>query len=259
MRENRGAPAPTLGDVVRTVLAVGAILPGLAAGVFTALVTGERRRGFNRATRLWGRHGTRAAGIRLRVEGVERLRVRPAIFTINHQSGIDPILVCALLKEDFVAVAKSEIRKNVVLGPAFAFVGTVFVERDRGRDAEAAMRPAVEACEQGLGLALAPEGTRSEGQAVGRFKKGAAHVVVGTGAPLIPIVIHNAGEILPQDGFIMRRGEVRIEVLEPIPTEDWTLDSVDPETAALEERYHEALGAGENRRSTVQVKASVAS
>ena len=156
MRENPGAPAPTLGDVLRTVLAVGAILPGLVAGVFTALVTGDRRLAFNRATRLWGRQGTRAAGIRLRVAGAERLRVRPAIFTINHQSGIDPILVCALLQEDFVAVAKSEIRKNPVLGPAFAFVGTVFVERDRGRDPVAAMRPAVEACEQGLALALAP-------------------------------------------------------------------------------------------------------
>ena len=244
MRENRGAPAPTLGDVLRTVLAVGAILPGLLAGVFTALVTRDRRRAFNQATRLWGRQGTRAAGIRLRVAGAERLRVRPAIFTINHQSGIDPILVCALLQEDFVAVAKSEIRKNPVLGPAFAFVGTVFVERDRGRDPVAAMRPAVEACEQGLALALAPEGTRSEGQVVGRFKKGAAHVAVGTGVPLIPIVIHNAGEILPQKGLIMRRGEVRVEVLEPIPTEDWTLASVEAETEALEERYREVLGVG---------------
>ena len=99
MRENRGAPAPTLGDVLRTVLAVAAILPGLLAGVLTALVTRDRRRAFNRATRLWGRQGTRAAGIRLCVEGAERLRVRPAIFTINHQSGIDPILVCALLQE----------------------------------------------------------------------------------------------------------------------------------------------------------------
>ena len=141
-------------------------------------------------------------------------------------------------------MAKSEIRRNVLLGPAFAFVGTVFVERDRGLDPEAAMQSAAVACEQGLALALAPEGTRSEGHAVGRFKKGAAHVAVGTGVPLIPIVIHNAGEILPQNGFIMRRGEVRVEVLEPIPTEDWTLDSVGPETAALEERYREALGAG---------------
>ena len=138
-----------------------------------------------------------------------------------------------------------------MLGPAFAFVGTVFVERDRGRDPVAAMRPAVEACEQGLALALAPEGTRSEGQVVGRFKKGAVHVAVGTGVPLIPIVIHNAGEILPFGGFIMRRGEVRVEVLEPIPTEDWTLDSVDPETAALEERYRAALGA--RGRASVQL------
>ena len=254
MKDNPGAPPATLGDVLRTVLAVLAIGPGLVAGVWTALWSGDRRRAFNRATRLWGLRGTRAAGIRLSVRGAERLRVRPAIFTINHQSGIDPILLCALLREDFVAVAKSEILKNPVLGPAFAFVGTVFVERDRGHDPERAMRPAVEACEQGLALALAPEGTRSEGQAVGRFKKGAAHVAVATGAPLIPIVIHNAREILPQRGLIMRRGEVRVEVLEPIPTDDWTLESVETETAALEERYREVLAGGVGPDSTSRVK-----
>ena len=233
---------PTGGDVLRTVLAVSAILPGLLAGAFTLLIGGGRRNALNRATRMWGRQGTNAAGIRLRIEGAERLRIRPAVFTINHQSGIDPILICALLRDNFVAVAKSEIRRNPVLGPAFAFVGTVFVERGGGGDPGKAMRPAVEACAQGLGLAMAPEGTRSAGRSVGRFKKGVAHVALATGVPLIPIVIHNAGQVLPRGGYIMRRGEVRVEVLEPIETAGWTADSLDAEIEGLEQRYRRALG-----------------
>ncbi len=231
----------TIGDVLRTLLAISAILPGLLAGVLTLLTGGGRRPALNRATRMWGRQGTKAAGIRLRIEGAERLRLRPAIFTINHQSGIDPILICALLREDFVAVAKSEIRRNPVLGPAFAFVGTVFVDRGRGADPVEAMRPVVEACAQGLGLAMAPEGTRSEGRSVGRFKKGVAHVALATGVPLIPIVIHNAGEVLPRGGCIMRRGEVRVEVLEPIETSAWTPESLDTQVEALEQQYRRVL------------------
>jgi putative phosphoserine phosphatase/1-acylglycerol-3-phosphate O-acyltransferase len=191
--------------------------------VLTLLTGGGRRPALNRATRMWGRQGTKAAGIRLRIEGAERLRLRPAIFTINHQSGIDPILICALLREDFVAVAKSEIRRNPVLGPAFAFVGTVFVDRGRGADPVEAMRPVV------------------EGRSVGRFKKGVAHVALATGVPLIPIVIHNAGEVLPRGGCIMRRGEVRVEVLEPIETSAWTPESLDTQVEALEQQYRRVL------------------
>ena len=241
MREKFSAPAPTLGDALRTFLALLAILPGLLAGLFTWLVSGDQRRGLNRATLLWGSQGIRAAGIRLRVEGAEHLKTRPAIFTLNHQSGIDPILVCALLRENFVAVAKSEIRKNPILGPAFTFAGTVFVERGSGQGAERALRPAVEACAAGLALALAPEGTRSAGQAVGRFKKGVIHLALATGVPLIPIVIHNAGRILPRGGFIMRRGDVYVQVLEPIATENWTPANLDTEIEALEQRYRDTL------------------
>ena len=104
------------------------------------------------------------------------------------------------------------------------------------------MRPAVEACARGLGLAMAPEGTRSAGRSVGRFKKGVAHVALATGVPLIPIVIHNAGQVLPRGGYIMRRGEVRVEVLEPIETAGWTADSLDAEIEGLEQRYRRALG-----------------
>ncbi|MDG2048650.1 MAG: lysophospholipid acyltransferase family protein [Myxococcota bacterium] len=246
MREKVSAPNPALGDALRTFLALLAILPGLIAGLLTWLASGNRRRALNLATRLWGRQGIQAAGIRLRVEGAERLKTRPAIFTLNHQSGIDPILVCALLRENFVAVAKSGIRKNPVLGPAFTFAGTVFVERGSGQEAERALRPAVEACAAGLALAIAPEGTRSAGQAVGRFKKGVVHLALATGVPLIPIVIHNAGNILPRGGFIMRRGEVYVQVLEPIPTEDWTPANLDTEIEALEQRYRDTLNMPED-------------
>ena len=243
MGEKFSAPQPSVGDAFRTILALWAILPGLVAGLWTWLTHGDRRRALNRATGLWGRQGVAAAGIRLRVEGSEYLSIRPALFTLNHQSGIDPILVCALLKENFVAVAKSGIRKNPILGPAFAFAGTVFVERGSGRESERALRPAVDACAQGLALAIAPEGTRSRGQDVGVFKKGFAHLAMATGVPLIPIVIHNAGQILPRGGFIMRRGEVFVQVLKPISTENWTSATLDAEVRALEERYRETLAA----------------
>jgi len=236
------ARSPGLVDVLRTVLALLAIAPGLAVGVAVLAATADRRRALNRAIALWGDLGTRAAGIRLEVEERERLALRPAVFVLNHRSGIDPILVCALLRRDFVGVAKREIRRNPVLGPAFAFVGTVFVDRADRAQAVRALGPAVEVLRRGLAVAVAPEGTRAAGERLGRFKKGAFRIAMAAGVPVVPIVIENAAEVLPRGGWVMTPATVRVHVLTPIDTSGWRPETLDREIASVEDLYRRALG-----------------
>jgi len=230
--------------VLRTLLALGVIPTGLAAGLATLFVNRDRRRAVNRTLAHWGSLGTRAAGIRLEVVGREHLeRPRPAVFLINHQSGVDPILICALLRRDFTAVAKREIRRNPLLGPAFAFAGVAFVDRADRAQAIHALAPAVDALASGLSLAVAPEGTRSSGAAVGPFKKGAFRIALAARAPIVPIVIHNARDVLPRRAWIMRPATVRVAVLPPIPTHAWKLERLDDEIEAVRELYRRTLSA----------------
>jgi len=226
-------------------LAARAVIPlGLLPGLVAWLATRDRRTAVNRTLTAWGEWGARAAGIRLAVEGREHLRVRPAVFLLNHQSGIDPILVCALLRRDFTAVAKKEIRRNPVLGPAFAFAGVAFVDRADRDQALRALEPAVRALRNGLSLAVAPEGTRSQGATVGPFKKGAFRIAMAAGVPIVPICIHNARDVLPRGGRIMRAATVRVSVLRPIPTNAWTLDTLDERIASVRNLYLHAEGDG---------------
>ena len=234
-------------DLLRTLLAVAAIAPGLAAGVARLLATRDRRRAINRAIEVWGDLGTRAAGVRLHIEGREHLETRPAVFVFNHQSGADPFLMCAILRRDFVGVAKAEIRKNPVLGPAFAFADTVFVDRADHEQALRALEPAVETLRRGLSILIAPEGRRSRGYEVGTFKKGAFRIAMAAGAPIVPIVMHDARDVLPRGGWIMRAGTVHVTVLEPVRTEAWRLEELDAEVARVRERFVETLAAGRGR------------
>jgi putative phosphoserine phosphatase/1-acylglycerol-3-phosphate O-acyltransferase len=214
------------------------VLPGL--GVW--LSTRNRRKAIDRTIQAWGDWGTRAAGIALDVTGAEHLRrERPAVFLLNHQSGVDPILACALLRGGFTAVAKREIRRNPVLGPAFALAGVAFVDRGGGGRAIADLEPALEALRGGLSLAMAPEGTRSRRGAVAPFKKGAFRLAMAAGVPLVPIVIHDARSVLPRGGRLMRAGRVRVDVLPPVPTAGWTRDRLDDEIAAVRRLYLERL------------------
>jgi putative phosphoserine phosphatase/1-acylglycerol-3-phosphate O-acyltransferase len=224
-------------DWIRTFAALAAIAPGLAAGVATLAATRDRRRAINRAIELWGDLGTRAAGVTLDVLGSAHLTLRPAVFVFNHQSGADPFLLCALLRRDFVGVAKIEIRSNPVLGPAFAFADTVFVDRADRAQALAALRPAVETLQRGLAILMAPEGTRSDAAALGPFKKGAFRIAMAAGAPIVPIVLHNAFEVLPRGGWFMRATTLRVTVLPPIPTKEWSLEELDARVEEVRQRF----------------------
>lgn len=229
---------------MRTIAAIAAIVPGLGAGVATLAATRNRRRAINRAIGVWGDLGTRAAGVRLAVSGREHLALRPAVFVFNHQSGADPFLLCALLQRDFVGVAKAEIRSNPLLGPAFAFAGTVFVDRSDHAQAVRALDPAIATLRRGLGILIAPEGTRSDGYGVAPFKKGAFRIALAARAPIVPIVLHDAHDLLPRGGWIMRAGTVHVSVLAPIATDAWPIEALDAHVAAVRERFAVALARG---------------
>ena len=176
--------------------------------------------------------------------GAERLRLRPAVFVFNHQSGVDPILLCALLRGGFTGVAKHEVRRHPVLGPAFAFAGTVFIDRGDREQAVGALEEAVAVLRSGIAVAIAPEGTRSHGQALGPFKKGAFRLALAARAPIVPIVLHDAWRVLPRDAWVMTAATVHASVLEPVPTAAWTLADLDARIAALHARFAAALAAG---------------
>jgi putative phosphoserine phosphatase/1-acylglycerol-3-phosphate O-acyltransferase len=62
-----------------------------------------------------------------------------------------------------------------------------------------ALAGAVATLRSGLAVAIAPEGTRSRGSALGSFKKGGFRLAMAAGVPIVPIAIHDAWRVLPRD------------------------------------------------------------
>ncbi|NNE61946.1 MAG: 1-acyl-sn-glycerol-3-phosphate acyltransferase, partial [Woeseia sp.] len=94
----------------------------------------------------------------------------------------------------------------------------------------------------GLSLAIAPEGTRSNSDRLGPFKKGPFHIAMQAGVPIVPIVIHNASDVLPKGGFFVRPTAVHVDVLPPVMTDDWRPETVDQHVAEVRDLYLETLG-----------------
>ncbi|CAG0954477.1 Phosphoserine phosphatase SerB1 [Myxococcaceae bacterium] len=241
-RSFRSRGTPGLAEVARTALAWWSVLPSFASGIPVALMNGSRRDAVNVGMATWGEIGTALAGIELAVEGEEHLWAeRPAVFIFNHQSGIDTLLLCKLLRRDVVAIGKQELRRTPLLGPIFAWSGMVFVDRDDHGKAVAALGPAVEALRSGLSIAIAPEGTRSSTTHVGPFKKGAFHLAMQAGVPIVPVVFRNALDALPKHSMLIRPARVEAVVHAPISTREWRREDLDSHVERVRSIYVETL------------------
>ncbi|MBM4266471.1 MAG: HAD-IB family hydrolase [Deltaproteobacteria bacterium] len=234
---------PTLSEVVRTGLAIGSLAPSLLIGLPAAYLTGDWQRAVNLAASTWGELATALAGIEVRVTGEQHLwSHRPAVFIFNHQSGLDMLLICKLLRRDFVGIGKKELQANPIFGPIMSLAGTVFVDRFNHEKAIEALGPAIDALRKGISLAIAPEGTRTTTPHPTRFKKGAFFMAMQAGVPIVPIVIRNTLDALPKHWVFVRPTTIDVEVLPPIDTSDWTRQTLDERVDEIHDRYVEILG-----------------
>jgi putative phosphoserine phosphatase/1-acylglycerol-3-phosphate O-acyltransferase len=232
-----------VGDVARTLLAFGSALPFLAAGLPIRALGGSQRDAMNFSVAAWANVAAIAARLKVILEGEENLwSDRPAVFLFNHQSAIDILITAKIMRQDIVGVAKKEIQRQPLMGPALSYAGTVFIDREQVRDPAAALKPAVEALAEGRSVVIAPEGTRSRNGVLGKFKRGAFHMARQAGVPIVPIVIHNAVDALPNKSLVIRPAEVKVTVLKPVSTAGWTLRDVAPQSRRVRDMYLKALG-----------------
>lgn len=182
-------------------------------------------------------------GIRLDVEHRERIeQLAPAVFVINHASSIDTFASMSLWPRLGVGIGKKEVIWLPFFGPAYVLSGHLRIDRSDRRAAIAAIDDLVTTI-AALRLSpwIAPEGTRSRDGALGRFKKGFAHIAIAGRLPIVPVVFHNARELWPTPGFSIRPGVVRVSVLDPIATTEWSLDTLDEHVASVRQAFIDAL------------------
>ena len=222
-------------DIARTAAGLAGMLGGFTAGMVLGAATGSRREAVDLGTTLAGELGSALAGIRLDVHGAEHLAARPAVFLFNHQSQLDVLILAKLLRGGFTGVAKKELANSPGFGLMFRLADVAFVDRQDNAQARKALEPAVQKLRDGISLVIAPEGTRSATPALGPFKKGAFHVAMQAGVPIVPIVIRNSGELMWRGATTIHAGTVQIAVLPPVAAEGW-----DP--AGLDEHIHEVRG-----------------
>jgi len=137
----------------------------------------------------WSAGLLRAVGVGLQVQG--QPRPGPTLLVANHVSWLDiAALHAAAPRARFVS--KADVRQWPLLGWLVAGAGTLFIERERKRDALRVVHAMAEALRAGEMVAVFPEGTTGPGPALLPFHANLLQAAIATGTPIQPAVLRYA-------------------------------------------------------------------
>lgn len=146
--------------------------------------------------------------------GHQHLLTRPAVFIANHQTELDVLLLGAIFPPYCSVTAKSSLKRIPFLGWFMALSGTVFIDRANRATALAAFDGAAEEMRrERQSVFIFPEGTRSYFDEPGLlpFKKGAFHLAVKAGVPVVPMVAANYSDVLSVRRRVFRSGRIAVK------------------------------------------------
>lgn len=139
---------------------------------------------------------------------------RPAIFIGNHQSELDVLMLGTIFPRHCSVTAKKSLKNIPFLGWFMSLSGTVFIDRANSTNARQAMAGASEEIRrERQSVYMFPEGTRSYAKdpMLLPFKKGAFHLAVQAGVPIVPVVVANYSDVLNVPEWKFRSGNVAVK------------------------------------------------
>lgn len=145
--------------------------------------------------RLWqtGRWcGQVARALGVTVEGVGRSHDGPALIVANHISWLDILAINSVHPARFVS--KADVKHWPVLGWLIGCGGTLFIERERKRDALRVVHQIAASLKQGDTIAMFPEGTTGDGTTLLPFHANLLQAAISTDALLQPIALRYADD-----------------------------------------------------------------
>jgi 1-acyl-sn-glycerol-3-phosphate acyltransferase len=168
------------------------------------------------------------AAWRFTVEGLEHVPADgPAILCPSHTSVLDSFFLPAVLPRRITYVGKAEYMDSWKTKYLFPALGMIPIDRTGGNAAERALAAAQRVLERGELFGIYPEGTRSRDGKLHKGHTGPARLALRTGAPIIPVGIIGARDIMPPNASFPRLLKpVTVKFAPPVSVERY-LDRAD--------------------------------
>jgi 1-acyl-sn-glycerol-3-phosphate acyltransferase len=170
--------------------------------------------------RCWGNLNLWAAGVKVRMKGLDNLLPGQSyVLLSNHQGWFDIFTLLGKLPIQFRWLAKEELFRVFILGRAMRAAGYVPIDRSDRRKALESLNVAADRVKGGTSVVIFPEGTRSPDGVLQEFKKGGFMLAIKSQQRIAPIAISGSYHVLPKRGdWKIQPGVIEVTVEQPIST-----------------------------------------
>jgi len=178
---------------------------------------------------FFGWIGLKFVGVKLIVKGAEKIDVNKSYVVVsNHPSTLDIFTHITALPVSIRFLTKTELFRIPVFGRVLKVLGLPRIDR---KNASANFEKINESISKVIknknSIMIFPEGKRSNQKDLLPFKKGAAYISKDFQLPIIPVVTHNAHNLMRKGEVWLRSGEITIEILNPINySEELTVEEI---------------------------------
>lgn len=180
------------------------------AGVSLTLGPLSQGRASTWSARKWSASSAKGLRIDIHALGQENVPEGGFVYTSNHESLVDILVLGAALPGDFKWAAKRSVLNVPFLGWHLRLAGHVPVDRNKGKDAALAVMAAFQSVlRRDKPLLVFPEGTRTADGKLKSFKNGAFQAAVSTGKPVVPVAIHGTYTLMSRDAVDTGTSETR--------------------------------------------------
>lgn len=165
------------------------------------------------------------------------------IYTINHSSTLDLVTMIALGLPNIRFVAKWELQYNPLFFIVGRLTGQVFIQRQKSDKAIKRIKSTYDRLKKdNLSIMVAPEGSRKHPGVIGPFKKGAFHMAVDLGFPIVPIYFEGNKELSLGGSLLSKSGTINAHIHPPIDTSGWSRETIDEHVKEVRQKYLEWAG-----------------
>ena len=168
----------------------------------------------------------------LRIVGLENIpKSGGVIYAPNHVSMFDPPIVSCASRRAVTFMAKEELFRTVIIGPLIRSVGAFPVRRGPGDIS--AIKLAIKKLEEGNVLIMFPEGTRGDGETLGKIQSGVAMLAKRSGALVVPVGVSGSHKMLPKGAKLPRFSRLKVAFGEPFKYADTATAQTEKENRKL--------------------------
>ena len=176
----------------------------------------------HRCIRQWARTSLALAGLRVHIEGQERINPQNTyIFMPNHASFLDTLLALAYIPCNFRNIIKEEVFSIPLLGLVLRRSGEIALDRKNPWKALRSLRRSADLLKKGISIVVFPEGTRSPNGEIQEFKTALFILPIRSRISVAPVRIEGTFRALKRGTILLNPVPLKLTFYDPIPADSF--------------------------------------